>query len=252
MLTRSIAQARLELVSLSKTAAHGGRFILTNHGRPESVLIGAAEYARLTASSTGGPRAIILAAGGGRRPNVGHPCHFRHLDIRVRRKNPVTEKSVSILVRKLRSAGIHRPAVVTDADMAESMASHLDASVSIVPTKKRNGGFSASLKRGIRFWGEHIPSVLVVFASMPGVRVSTLRKLLRQYAAAVRKPCVLSPVYRGRSGHPVLLDRRVLPDVLAMDPRRGLAAIFRKHRRHAETVCVDDPRVLDRTGIRLR
>ncbi len=220
-----LAAARQQLLPLVRQAAHGACYAITQHGRPEAVLVSAdrffAPYAALH-----GVAAVVLAATGGRRGGVPDPA--------------VTAR----LCRRLLQAGLAPVVVVADAGDRRLTAALAATRVAVTFCGSGNPGFSSSLKRGVRFiapWGE---ALLVAFASLPDVRVATLRKMLAAWHRERRG--IVQPEYRGRRGHPVLLAAGYQRELLALDPRRGMQTFMRRHQADIRTVAVTDAGILKR------
>lgn len=224
----SIADARNDLPSISKQALRGEPIVITRHGRPESVLLSYAEYRRLAPPAPAAVRraAVVLAGRGGRqRPGGG------------------LMKGARRLTATLRAAGVARILLVSDDARIIAMRA-LPEGVTAISACNRNRGFASSLKRALRFIDGECDPVLIAFASRPEVRPSTVRSLFERYERAGRKPAIVSPVRAARRGHPVLISGRLVPEVLRMDPRWGLASLVRRHEGELVEVEVGDRGIL--------
>jgi len=222
----SLAEAKQQLLNLSRRAAGGARYALTNHGQPEAVIIGAKEYESLVApTSRTNHRVIILAGTGGRRVRRGRVA------------------AVSRLIKTVTAVGITRPVVVLDAPSALELKQLAPLAIALVITDNRCRGFAASLKRGIRFVAKTASTALILFATMPMVKKTTIEKLLTRHALATGKQIFL-PTFHNRRGHPVLIDEKLFNTVLRMDPRWGMAPLIKKHRKQVEEVRVNDSSVI--------
>ncbi len=221
----SLAEARQQLLPLIRTTKRGARYVITQHGRPEAVVLGADEYfaAAVPPRSIG---AVVLAASGGRK------------------RSPVAPAAVAGLCRRLLQVGLAPVVVVTDAGNKKLQAALTELEVAVTFTGSDNTGFSSSLKRGVRFAAPWCGALLVLFASMPEVSEATLRQLLAAWRQDQRG--IIVPEYDGRRGHPLLFAAAYAKELLTLDPRWGLLPFMRKQRAAIRTVAVRDPNVLRR------
>lgn len=103
-----------------------------------------------------------------------------------------------------------------------------------------------SIKVGLRraIIEDTMTSVLLHPADHPEVHPSTVMTLLEENRS--HPQCVIIPEYRGRGGHPVLIPRLSVEDILAFTGSGGLRAFWLLHPEKCLRVSVDDPQaVLD-------
>lgn len=72
---------------------------------------------------------------------------------------------------------------------------------------------------------------------MPAIRQETFRRLLDAWNGDLR---AVFPALDGRRKHPPLIDRRLIPDILAYQGEDGLRGFWRRHEDWIRTVPVDD------------
>ena len=82
--------------------------------------------------------------------------------------------------------------------------------------------------------GEEVSGCLVVLADQPWLEASVLEALLDAYTAGTAG--IVAPVFQGKRGHPVLIDRRHWPELMALE--RGLAPRDLLQRHPADTCLV--------------
>lgn len=84
---------------------------------------------------------------------------------------------------------------------------------------------------------------VVAVADMPFVRPATIRALIDEHA---RVGGIVSPRYRGKRGHPIVVDPRVREAVLVADPRPDftLHDVIRAQADRRHDLDVDDPGVI--------
>jgi molybdenum cofactor cytidylyltransferase len=82
----------------------------------------------------------------------------------------------------------------------------------------------------------------MVLADQPALTPELLNTLAKRYRAT--GAAIVLPVYQGRRGNPVLFDRALFADLLAVEGDQGGRAILARHASSIERVEVDDPSVL--------
>jgi molybdenum cofactor cytidylyltransferase len=114
--------------------------------------------------------------------------------------------------------------------------------VTLVINEQFSEGMGSSLRTGIAALNPGINAALVVLADQPFVRPATLNQLIDRYIES--KAQIAIPIYRGFRGNPVLLDRSVFAEVMAITGDIGCRAIFGSHTDGIVKVPVDDVGVL--------
>jgi len=168
---------------------------------------------------------LILAAGAGRR--FGGPKQLATID---------GESLVERAVRQMTAAGGLDEIVLVLGAAAEQITQG-DRSLRgarIVVCADWAEGQAASLRCGIAALGA-VEAVVVTLADQPLVGTAAIERVLgarRAGSAAVRA------TYGGVAGHPVLLESRILPDVLELRGDVGARAVL-KGEDVAEIACDD-------------
>lgn len=103
-------------------------------------------------------------------------------------------------------------------------------------------GMGTSLRTGISALPAEIDAALVVLADQPFVRPATLNLLMDQYRKSDAQ--IVIPFYKGFRGNPVLLDRSVFPEVMALTGDIGCRAVFGHHLEGIVKVPVADVGIL--------
>jgi xanthine/CO dehydrogenase XdhC/CoxF family maturation factor len=99
-----------------------------------------------------------------------------------------------------------------------------------------------SLKSGLSAVSPEAQAALIVLADQPFVRPETLDQLIAEHQRS--KAQIVIPTYRGFRGNPVLLDRSVFAEVMALNGDMGCRAIFGDHLEGIVKVAVDDTGIL--------
>jgi len=103
-------------------------------------------------------------------------------------------------------------------------------------------GMLSSVKRGFEAVPPDARAVLIFLGDQPAPPASVSGRII----AAFRKTGkgIVLPAYRGRRGHPVLVDLKYRDEVRALDPRIGLRQLLRAHPDDVFEVKVRTPAVL--------
>jgi len=80
-------------------------------------------------------------------------------------------------------------------------------------------------------------ALVVLPADMPFVAGATVRMLLDTFGA---RAAIVSPTYRGKRGHPVILPPSLRDEIRAADPSTNLHEILKRHSHERVDVAVDD------------
>jgi molybdenum cofactor cytidylyltransferase len=175
--------------------------------------------------------AVILAAGASTRmgavkqllPLEGRPLLQRVLD-------NVRASSVGEVVLVLGSS-------------AEAIRREIEAqNVRVVLNENYQQGMGTSLRSGLSALDPEAAAALIVLADQPFVRSATLDQLIAEHRRSGAQ--IVIPTYRGFRGNPVLLDRSVFPEVMALGGDIGCRAIFGDHPQGILKVPVDDVGIL--------
>jgi molybdenum cofactor cytidylyltransferase len=88
-------------------------------------------------------------------------------------------------------------------------------------------GMLSSVQRGFRRLAGNVRAVMIMLGDQPAVPVTTINRIIDAYDRTGMG--IVLPVYRGRRGHPVLIDRRYRSEILTLDPEIGLRQLMRRH-----------------------
>ena len=145
------------------------------------------------------------------------------------------ESVIQNVVRVLQSAGARQIVVVTGY-RSEVLVDHLKNTGVMFAENKRFAQTKMfdSVLLGLRALGDTCDKVLVTPADVPLVRVDTVRALLGEEGPCVR------PLYQGEPGHPILLDRAVLPLLMGCSGKGGLRGAIQELGLPLRDVAVED------------
>jgi CTP:molybdopterin cytidylyltransferase MocA len=179
---------------------------------------------------TGGVAAIVLAAGRSRRMGAFKPLL------------PFGEKTVvESCIDNLRGAGVCEIVVVLG-HRADELRAHLSRlPVRFAVNEKAGSEMGASIARGVERVSSGTGAALVALADHPAVPPGVITFLIERYEET-GAPFVV-PLWRGRGGHPVLVDLAYREELSRLDEGRGLRGLFEAHAREVLRVEVESPYV---------
>jgi len=103
-------------------------------------------------------------------------------------------------------------------------------------------GMGSSLRTGVSALPAEIDAAFIVLADQPFVQPDTLKSIMDRYRKSSAQ--IVIPMYKGFRGNPVLLDRSVFPEVMALAGDIGCRAIFGNHLQGIVKVPVEDLGIL--------
>lgn len=157
---------------------------------------------------------VILAAGASTR--MGRPKTLLALEGR-----PVLQHVIDAAA----DAGLESIVVVLGDD-AEAIRARLDLppATRIVVNREAASGQASSLGAGIRALGPEVGAALILLGDQPTVASAAIRAAVEAYERTGGP--IVRTLYRGRPGHPVLIDASLWPDVLALEGDAGAREII--------------------------
>ena len=106
----------------------------------------------------------------------------------------------------------------------------------------RAGEMLSSAQAGLRSVAGRCDAALIALGDQPSIEPKTARFLIdagRETGAAI-----ISPVYAGRGGHPILVRSHLFDEILSLNAGDTLKTLMRRHADHVLKVDVDDPAVV--------
>jgi molybdenum cofactor cytidylyltransferase len=110
-----------------------------------------------------------------------------------------------------------------DADAVAAAVLAFDPRAMIVHAPDYAEGMGASLRAGIASLPADADGVFVFLGDMPRVPASVLPRMAQ---ALIDGALAAAPVYQGRRGNPVLLDRTLFPQLLALTGDAGARGVL--------------------------
>jgi molybdenum cofactor cytidylyltransferase len=101
-------------------------------------------------------------------------------------------------------------------------------------------GLASSLRAGIASLPADARGAVILLADMPLVTGTIIDRLIASFETAGSETDAVVPVRNGRRGNPVLIGRRLFPDVAKLEGDRGAAALLKEAGRNIIECPVDD------------
>jgi molybdenum cofactor cytidylyltransferase len=174
--------------------------------------------------------AILLAAGRSRRMGAFKPLL------------PFGEKTVvEACIGSLTDGGVGTVVVVlgTRAEEMRERLSYLP--VRFAFNTDATSEMGVSIARGIERVPASAEAVLIALCDQPALPREVVRFLIEERERTGAR--LIVPEHEGRGGHPVLLDGGLREELLMLDQKRGLRALFDAHRLEVLRVPVSSPYV---------
>jgi molybdenum cofactor cytidylyltransferase len=131
------------------------------------------------------------------------------------------------VLENVRSSGV-KDIVLVLGHEAEKIRERISTeNLSVVINESYQQGMGTSLRAGLAALPPGVDAALIVLADQPFIRPKTLGLLMDQYRRSSAQ--IVIPTYKGFRGNPVLLDRSVFSEVMALTGDIGCRAIFGNH-----------------------
>ena len=175
--------------------------------------------------------AVVLAAGRSRRMGAFKPLL------------PFGAGTVAgACVKSLRGAGVEEVVVVVGQRGEEVRAALAgEPGVRFAVNDAPGSEMGVSVARGVEAVSGSACAVLVALVDHPAVPPAEISRLVEERRRTGSRLVV--PEWRGRGGHPVLVDLAFREELLSLPPDRGLRALFDAHRAEVLRVPAASPYV---------
>src|SRR5215469_2594512 len=160
--------------------------------------------------------AVLLAAGRSQRMGT-----FKQL-------LPIGGKTfVEACVDNLLASRVAEVVVVTgynEAGVREALGSR---PVRMIINPAYESGMGSSIKRGVESVTITAGGILIALADQPLIGPHVLNQIISDYEE--NASTILIPTYKGKKGHPIILDSRLKEEILSMDAEIGLKQVTQAH-----------------------
>ena len=177
--------------------------------------------------------AVVLAAGLSRR--MGTPKPLLPFG---------AAPMVARVVESVVAAGEVSPVIVVTGHERDAVVAALAGSdvVHVQNPRYREGEMLSSVQAGVRAVTGKCRAVVLALGDHPAVEPATARLLVDAWRRTDAP--VVSPVYAGRGGHPVVISSTLFDEILRLDESESLKTLMRRHEREILNLDVTDPGVV--------
>jgi molybdenum cofactor cytidylyltransferase len=142
-------------------------------------------------------------------------------------------------IRSLLEGGVAEVIVVVSADarreLARDVSAMNDARVRVLENEDPSRGMFSSIQIGVaEATGD---ALLVLPGDMPFVRPETVRAVIAKYR---ERPAIVSPRYKGKRGHPVVMPLLLRDEIAATAPTANLHDVIHHHQDERVDLAVED------------
>jgi molybdenum cofactor cytidylyltransferase len=106
----------------------------------------------------------------------------------------------------------------------------------------KTGEMLSSLKVGLAAMPSHIAATLVVLGDQPRIQARIVGQVLTAYAEGAGE--IVAPSYQMRRGHPILIERRYWPEIMALPDGGSPRDVIERYKDRIGYVTVDTDSVL--------
>lgn len=175
--------------------------------------------------------AIIIAAGYSSRMNYFKPLlKFGE------------ETAIERLINMYRKSGVENVYVVTGHRSKDIMETIRDHDVRIVFNENYDMGMLSSIKEGVASLEEDIDGFFMQPVDIPLIKYQTIKRLIWEYQELDKG--IIYPVFKGKRGHPPLIDCKYKSKIIEMRSDGGLKKILSAFERDSASVPVFDKTIL--------
>lgn len=113
--------------------------------------------------------------------------------------------------------------------------------VKVVENQQPDQGQSSSLRLGLQGISQQAQAAIILMGDQPLVTSDTIDAIINKYAQS-RAP-IVAPLYQGQRGSPVLFDRSLLGELMAVQGDKGGREIIEKYKGLMASVSFESPLV---------
>jgi molybdenum cofactor cytidylyltransferase len=179
----------------------------------------------------GGYWAIILAAGESKR--MGFPKMLLQFNGMSMLEN---------VIKNVTASGVDNTLVVLGAEREALTDLVSKTSVEYCFNDNYKEGMLSSVKCGFRNLTSDPEAVLVFQGDQPFISPGIINRIIEGYRSSGKG--IVIPVYKGKRGHPLLIDRKYQNEIELLDDREGLRSLSHKFHDDVLEIETDDPGIL--------
>lgn len=175
--------------------------------------------------------AVVLAAGESRR--MGEPKLLL----------PYGESTiVGGVIQNILASRVDRVVVVLGSRWPKIRKAIQGYNVQIVVNRRFSEGMLSSIQRGLSTLPRTSRAAIIALGDQPAIPAWVVDALIESYQR--EKKGLVVPVYRGKRGHPLLVDLKYREEIFQLDPAVGLRQLLERHPEDVLECRVSTPTVL--------
>ena len=177
--------------------------------------------------------AIVLAAGMSQR--MGKPKLLLKLN---------GDTIIEHIIKELQQSSVDSIIVVLGHNpqpLKELLSSY---SVKTVINENYKEGMTSSFKVGLNEVKDTADAALLVLGDQPFISHTLINKLIDTYKKTSEAK-IVSPIYEGKKGHPVLFDKSLFDEILSLPPDKYIREVIHNHYDELATIPWDKGTILD-------
>ncbi len=156
---------------------------------------------------------------------------------------PYEDKSIlETVVDKALISKADNVIVVTGSHGTEIRTKLTRFATDVVINDEYKSGMLSSVLAGIRSVPEHAKAVIVLLGDQPMVRTEVINRIIEAYNNNAKR--IVLPVYKGKRGHPLLIDISFKPYIEKLDPQQGLRQLIIENPEEVLEIEVNTPTIL--------
>lgn len=149
-----------------------------------------------------------------------------------------TSTVIQSCLTQLLGAGVKEIAVVLGHRASDVRAHLKDADVTFALNPDPGSAMSVSIARGVEQIRPGAQALLIALVDHPAVDSATILAIAAEWKRGAK---LVQPEHDGRGGHPVLIDLSYRPELLNLDPEKGLRKFFAAHRSEVRRLPLESP-----------
>lgn len=134
---------------------------------------------------------------------------------------------VRIVIEALRQGGVDELIAVLG-HQAERVRAVLPPGVEVVINKEHATGMASSIRCGVQAVCPQAQGVYIALADMPQISPALIAALREPFEKATA-PMIVTPIFAGRQGNPVVFSRALFPELLRLSGDRGAKHLLARH-----------------------
>jgi molybdenum cofactor cytidylyltransferase len=149
---------------------------------------------------------------------------------------------IGIVIDNIMQSGVDHILVVLGAFRDEMITVIGKLPVAYCYNPRYKKGMLTSVQCGFKNMPETTDAAVIFLGDQPMIPGHVIRQIIRSYTQPGKG--ILVPVYKGKRGHPILIDRKYDDAIKKLDPAEGLRTLLVQFNEDVQEVIVEMPGIL--------